>query len=132
MNRGGYLPQGGSLREPDLVGPGGAERTYRESLRDLTQLRQSMIGENPEMARDIQELIREMQRLDPSRFDGNPALVEQLRTQVLTGLEHLELQLRRQQDDKLGGQVCSGMGRPVPPGYQEPVAEYFRRLPKGQ
>jgi hypothetical protein len=131
MNRGGNLPQGGSLREPDLVGPG-AERAYREGLRDLNQLRQQMANESPEMARDIQDLIREMQRLDPSRFTGNPALVEQLRTQVLTGLEQLELQLRRQQDEKQGGQVRSGMGRPVPPGYQEPVAEYFRRLSKGQ
>jgi hypothetical protein len=71
-----------------------------------------------------------MQRLDPARF-GQPALVEQLRTQVLTGLEQLELQLRRQQDQEQGGQVRSSAGRPVPAGYQEPVAEYFRRLSKG-
>ena len=131
MNRGGFSPQGGTAREPEM-GAAGVERTLREGIRDLTQLRQSMAGDNPEMARDIQDLIREMQRLDPSRFDGNPALVEQLRSQVLTGLEQLELQLRRKQDDANGGQVRSGATRPVPPGYQEPVADYFRRLSKGQ
>ena len=49
-----------------------------------------------------------MQRLDPSRFPGNPALVEQLHSQVLADVDKLELQLRRQLDDKDSGQVRSG------------------------
>jgi hypothetical protein len=46
-----------------------------------------------------------MQRLDPSRFPGNPAPVEQLHTQVLSGVDKLELQLRRDSDDQPSGQV---------------------------
>jgi hypothetical protein len=130
MNRGGYLPE--APRGP--VGPGdiaGIERAYREGLRDLSQMRGELGGDNPEVARDIQELIREMQRLDPSRFQGNPALVEQLRTQVLSGLEQLELQMRRKLDDA-SSQARTGAARPVPNGYQDSVAEYFRRLSKGK
>ncbi|MBK5294848.1 MAG: hypothetical protein JJE04_24620 [Acidobacteriia bacterium] len=129
MNRGDYVPELGAV--PSSGSAAGAERMYCEGLRDLSQLRQSM-QESPEMARDVQELIREMQRLDPSRFQGNPELVEQLRSQVLTGLEQLELQLRRQLEDSQSGQVRSGMSRPVPNGYQQPVAEYFRRLSQGK
>ena len=36
-----------------------------------------------------------MERLDPSRFPGNPAMVEQLRTQVLASVDKLEPELRR-------------------------------------
>ncbi len=43
-------------------------------------------------ARSI-SLIQEMQRLDPRRFPGNPALVEQLHAQVLNDVDKLELQL---------------------------------------
>jgi hypothetical protein len=100
-------------------------------MRDLNQLRQS-VQEDPEMAKQVQELIREMERLDPSRFPGNPALVEQLHTQVLADVDKLELQLRRQLDDKESGQVRSGDTKTVPQGYEEPVADYYRRLSKNK
>jgi hypothetical protein len=111
--------------------PDDPERVFRQSLSDLDQLRQS-VANDPETLRDVQELIREMQRLDPSRFPGNPALVEQLHTQVLSDVEKLELQLRRQQDDRQSGQIRSGDPQPMPSGYQDAVAEYFRRLSNHQ
>ena len=128
MNRGDWRLAPGTARP---VSGADAERVYRESLRDLTQLRQS-IENNPEAARDIQELIQEMMRLDPSRFPGNPELIERLRTQVLPSLEQIELQLRRQLDEQQGSQVRNAGSEPVPPGYTEAVADYFRRLSKGK
>jgi hypothetical protein len=104
------------------------DRVYRQGLRDLGELRRSLV-DNPELARNVQELIREMQRLDPKRFPGNPELVEQLRRQLLPALEQLELGLRRQLEDR-GEQIRSGAAEPVPPGYADAVAEYFRRLSK--
>jgi hypothetical protein len=98
-------------------------------MRNLNQLRQS-VQDDPEMAKQIQELIREMERLDPSRFPGNPALVEQLHSQVLADVDKLELQIRRQLDDKQAGQVRSGDTKAVPQGYEESVADYYRRLSK--
>jgi len=59
-------------------------------MRDLNQLRQA-VQENPDMAKQVQDLIKEMERLDPARFPGNPALVEQLHSQVLADVDKLEL-----------------------------------------
>ena len=129
MNRGDYMPPA-----PDHLPQGGAgdfERAYREGLRDLSQLRMNL-QDSPEIAREVQALIREMQRLDPSRFKGNPELVERLRGGVLANLEQIELQLRRKLDEKNAGQVRSAAPSIVPPGYRDSVAEYFRRLSKSQ
>jgi hypothetical protein len=51
---------------------------------------------------------------------------------VLNSVDKLELRLRRQadDDDKDAGQIRSGDSQPVPAGYQDSVADYFRRLSK--
>jgi hypothetical protein len=116
--------------EPPATDIPAIERTYREGMRDLSELRRSMT-DNPEVTADIQDLIRQMRQLDPKRFPGNPQLLEQLNT-LLPNLEQIELRLRRQLDDKGDGQVRSGITRPVPPGYADAVAEYFRKLSKSQ
>ena len=41
-------------------------------MRELNQLRQ-MVGDDPEAAKEVADLTRQMQRLDPNRFPGNPA-----------------------------------------------------------
>ena len=126
MNRGDWraapLPAG-------IAPPSDADvaRIYRDSLRDLSDLRRDLAG-SPATTRDIQELLAEMQRLDPSRFPGNPELLERLRSEVLPALEQIELQVRRQVEEQQGGQVRNAGGEPVPPGYSGAVAEYFRRL----
>ncbi len=130
MNR-GDLQMGEGGTTPRGAEPAEIERLYRESIRDLSRLQSALEGE-PEMTRDVQELIREMQRLDPKRFPGNPELVERLRTQVLAEMEQIELQLRRKLDEQQGGQVRGGASAPVPPGYANSVAEYFRRLSKSK
>jgi len=109
------------------------QRAYEEAMRQLNALRQSFQGQ-PEPLADLQEVIREMQRLDPSRFPGNPAMLEQLHDQVLTSVDKLELRLRRQADDNNteAGQIRSGDSLPIPSGYQDSVADYFRRLSKNQ
>jgi hypothetical protein len=38
--------------------------------------------------------------------------------------------LRRQLDDKQSGQIRSGDSQTVPAGYEESVADYYRRLSK--
>jgi hypothetical protein len=111
--------------------PGDPERTYREGLAELNQLHH-LAQNDPAALKQVEELAREMQRLDPRRFPGNPAMVEQLHSEVLSGVDRLELQLRRDTDDQASGQVRTTKEPSVPPGYEEAVAEYFRRLSKGQ
>jgi hypothetical protein len=72
-----------------------------------------------------------MKRLDPSRFPGNPELLERIRAQILPALEQMEVQIRRQSGED-EGQVRNAGSEPVPPGYSGAVAEYFRRLGKSK
>jgi hypothetical protein len=126
---GGYsTPQGTETKQKPIT-QADIERAYQEALRDLNDLRQTVRGEPGPLA-DIQDLLRELGRLDPRRFPGNPAMIEQLHTQVLSGVDKLELQIRREMDDKQSGQVRTGDALRVPDGYQDSVAEYFRRLSK--
>ena len=108
-----------------------SERTIQQGLQELNQLRQ-LAKNDPAALREIQDLVKEMQQLDPSRFPGNPAMVEQLHTQVLNDIDKLELQIRRNADDPQAGQVRTSKSPTVPAGYQDAVAEYYRRLGKGQ
>jgi hypothetical protein len=97
---------------------------------ELTQLHHLAQGD-PEASKEVAALEEEFRKLDPSRFKGNPEMVESLHSQVLTEVDKLELQLRRN-DQGEPGQVRTSKPAQVPPGYQEAVAEYFRRLSKGQ
>jgi hypothetical protein len=130
MNTGNNVYNSGQLPSP----PNGyanpvPEPAYRDSMAELNQLRQSL-KDDPESQRQVQELIREMQRLDPSRFPGNPAMVEELYNRVLGDVDKLELQLQSASDSKQSGQVRNAESQPVPPGYEDAVADYFRRLSK--
>jgi hypothetical protein len=106
--------------------PADTERTYRQSLSELNQLRQ-MAGGDPQTAKEIAELTRQMQHLDPSRFPGNPAMVEQMHREVLSSVNRLELELER---EGISSDARTGKPYAVPAGYQDSVAEYYRRLSK--
>ena len=108
--------------------PADTESTIRQELSQLHHLSQS----DPAAQKEIQDLTRAMQKLDPNRFPGNPALVEQLRTEALNDLDKLELQLRREAGPQASGQVRTTKAVAIPPGYEEAVADYYRRLSKGQ
>src|SRR5882757_5852105 len=106
--------------------PGDTERTYLQGVRELNQLRQMVQG-NPQASKEVQELARQMQQLDPSRFPGNPAMVEQMHREVLSPIDRIELQLQR---DGASTEARTGKPYAVPAGYQDSVAEYYRRLSK--
>jgi len=126
---GSYTRPRGTERKPVPTTPADIERAYQEALRDLNELRQTVHGE-PGALGDIQELLRELSRLDPRRFPGNPDMLDQLHAQVLSSVDKVELRLRREMDDRQSGQVRSGNAMNVPDGYQDSVADYFRRLSK--
>jgi hypothetical protein len=106
--------------------PADDERSFQRSMRDLNQLRQ-MIQGDPQTAKEVAELTRQMQQLDPSRFPGNPAMVEQMHREVIHSVDKLELQLQR---EGLSPEARTGKPYAIPEGYQDSVAEYYRRLSK--
>ncbi len=109
--------------------PADNERTWQQGMRELNQLR-GMVKGDPQASKDAEELARQMQRLDPRRFPGNPAIVEQMQRDLLGSIDRLELQVERGP----ASQTQSRTGKPdaVPAGYQDAVAEYFRQLSKAQ
>ena len=111
--------------------PADTQREIDQGLNLLNGVR-SATETSPEARQQLQTLVDEMRRLDPSRFPGNPALVEQMRQQLLSGVDALELQLRHQLEQSRGGTIRNTDPVRVPAGYQESVAEYYRKLSRGQ
>jgi hypothetical protein len=124
----GVYRSGNGIPQQGQISQAAAEQAFRNSVRDLQQLRQGL-QDNPELAKEVENTLREIQRWDPAKHPGNPALLELMRTQVLPNIEQLELQLRRKLEGK-DGEVRSSAAEHIPQGYGDAVAEYFRRLSK--
>ncbi len=106
---------------------GDPQQLIQQGLGELNQLRRET-SNDPELQKQIQELISQMEHLDLRRFPGNPAMVEELHQRLLSGVDTLELRLRRDADEKKPGQIRSTDPLTVPPGYKDAVADYYRRL----
>jgi hypothetical protein len=107
--------------------PADTQRQIDQGLNLLNQVR-AAVQDSPEARRELQSLIDQMRNLDPKRFPGNPALVEQMHQQLVSGVDALELQLRRQIEEKQGGTIRNTDPAKIPAGYQDSVAEYYRKL----
>jgi hypothetical protein len=110
--------------------PADTQRQIDQGLNLLNQVR-AVVQDSPEARQQLQSLIDQMRKLDPSRFPGNPALVEQMHQQLISSVDALELQLRRQLDENHGGTIRNTDPTKVPAGYQDSVAEYYRKLSGG-
>ena len=106
-------------------------RAYMGTQREMSRLREEA-GEDPETKRMVDDLVKEMQRLDPRRFSNDPVMLERIRSAMVNNLEYVELQLRRKLDQDAGSGARSGSTDKVPDGYAEKVAEYFRRLSRAK
>ena len=85
------------------------------------------------MAKDLQALIRDMQRLNPNTYANDPLLAERIQATLLSGIEQVEMELRRKVEDTAGGgSVRSPGGEKIPQGYADAVYEYFRKLSKSK
>jgi hypothetical protein len=110
--------------------PADTQRQIDQGLNLLNQVR-AAVQDSPEARQELQALIDQMRNLDPSRFPGNPALVEQMHQQLVSEVDALELQLRRKLDEKQGGTIRNTDPAKIPAGYQDSVAEYYRKLSGG-
>lgn len=100
--------------------------TYEGTLQSLRTLQQQY-RDDPNTARDVGALIRDMMRLDPNTYANEPLLSERINAAVLTGIEQVEMELRRKVDES-DSSVRSQGGEPVPQGYSDAVARYFSGL----
>jgi hypothetical protein len=143
--QGGQVRNGpGGQQDTGSWGPGGAIRNsggpwdgqdygqfYRDALQDLGQL-ERQFKDDPDTQRDIRNAIRDLRPLDPAQSTNDPLLRERIQT-ALGSLEQVELELRRMVDASgSGGTVRSPGNQPVPEGYLDAVAEYYRRLSRAR
>ena len=105
----------------------GLEQGYRESLRDMSQLR-DFIRTHPEYSNEVLQLLHAM---SPA-YANDSELSQRISREVIPQMERLELELRRQLDEKNSDQVRSAGAEHVPAGYSDAIAEYFRKLSKGK
>ncbi|HUK16151.1 MAG TPA: hypothetical protein VLW65_07030 [Bryobacteraceae bacterium] len=126
---GAWDPRGYYMDGP--VRPEQLQNTYRDALQSLNQLQQQM-KDDPNTARDIQNLMRDLRQFDPAHYTNDPLLNERIRS-ALAGVEQVEMELRRKVDDATGGgSIRSPGSEPVPQGYADAVADYFRKLSKSK
>ena len=124
---------GGSGRAGDPrtgTNPADTQRDIDQGLNLLNQVR-AAVQDSPEARQELQALIDQMRNLDPKRFQGNRAQMEQMHQQLVSEVDALELQLRRQLDETRGGTIRNTDPTKVPAGYQDSVAEYYRKLSGG-
>jgi hypothetical protein len=107
--------------------PADTQREIDQGLNLLNGMR-AVVQDSPDARTQLQSLMEEMRNLDPRRFSANPALVDQMRQQLLSRVDALELQLRRRLEEGHGGTIRNTDPSRVPPGYQDSVAEYYRKL----
>ncbi len=128
LDTGNNTPRGGPPVQPDNS-PVPPQRAYEDTLRDLNQLRQA-VREDPETAKQVQELIQEMERLDPSRFPAIPRSSSNCIPRCSPTWTSSNCNCAASSTTRTRGQVRSGDTKTVPQGYEESVAEYYRRLSK--
>lgn len=107
--------------------PADTQRQIDQGLNLLNQVR-AAVQESPEAKHELESLIEQMRKLDTGGLPDKPAMIEQMHQQLVSQVDALELQLRRQLDETQGGTIRNADPSKVPPGYQASVAEYYRKL----
>ncbi len=130
-NFGGRRGPGGG-RMPDAETRREMERAVREGARLVPGITQHLRGTGID-EQELKELRQYVGGLPHDRFAGNPRLLQEEHRKLLSLIEQLELQVRRQVEQDAGGtNVRAGANEPVPERYREAVAEYYRRLSQGR
>ena len=128
MKRGNLPPRSGDAP----INRGDLDRAVRSAILNLSQLR-AEYGANSDVGHAVTEALDGVRQLQDSPYAlSGPELETRLQHEVLPNIEQLELQFRRKVDEKTGGQVRNPSTDPVPPGYADRVADYFRRLSKSK
>jgi len=130
MNTGDTKIAGRAVTPQQGPNPTDTQKEIDQGLNLLNQVKPA-VQDTPEARQALQALIEQMKNLDPARFQGNPALVEQMHQQLVSEVDAIELQLRRKLEESQGGTIRNTDPKKVPEGYQASVAEYYRKLSGG-
>ena len=79
--------------------------------------------------RELDDIIRDLQRLDSERLYTDPRGLEQLQAAALDKLKKFEFGLRRKAEGGNDSLSLSGSDQ-VPDGFRQAIEEYYRSLAK--
>jgi len=105
-------------------------RDYREWLNDAQALRRELQaqGVNP---RELEDIIRDLERFDTDRVYADPRGLEQLQASAIDKMKKFEFSLRRKAGASNDSLSLSGSDQ-VPEGFRPAIEEYYRSLAKKQ
>jgi hypothetical protein len=120
-----YGYRNGAVRDQDI------QLAYRNAMQSLQQLQQQYRND-PNASRDINNMIRDFRQSDPFHYSNEGLLSDRIQA-ALANIEQVEMELRRKVGQDVGdGSIRSPGSEPVPQGYSDAVAEYFRKLSKSK
>jgi hypothetical protein len=102
------------------------EQVYRDQMQGLDRLGRMVHGDS-DLSKQVSDLKRRIQQLDPERFHGNRELLEQLHREILSSIDRMEIAIMNEGSE---AEARSGRSSVIPNGYQDAVADYYRRLSK--
>jgi hypothetical protein len=106
------------------------ESELRQRLAEAEDLRREL-GRNSELARELNRAIEQLRKFNPDAFN-DPAQLAMLKNEVIDPLRHLEVQLARKLQAKLGAGIPGSLGEgEAPDRYRKKIEDYYRRLSKG-
>ncbi|HEY4363186.1 MAG TPA: hypothetical protein VGN17_19610 [Bryobacteraceae bacterium] len=112
------------------IGNVSPSQVIRGVQQQIDQLRQQ-VKDDPNAARLLQELEASLNNMQVGQT-ASPELAERISRTVLPKLDEFEVLLRRNIEEKGGGNARAGAPDRVPDGFQAPVEEYSRKLSKGK
>src|SRR5262249_49308516 len=101
-------------------------REYREWANDADALRRQR-QQNRVSPRELQGLLRDLQKFDNDRVYTDPRGLEQLQAAALEKLKKFEFSLRRKSENGNDSLSLSGSDQ-VPDGFRQAIEEYYRSL----
>jgi hypothetical protein len=117
----------GQQTQPDAGhNPEDTERAFQQQLGEVNRLNHMVQGDQA-LSKEVRDLSRRMQELDPKRFPGNPAIMDQMHQEMLDSMNRIEIELL---NHGAAGEARTGKSALIPSGYEDAVASYYRKLSK--
>ncbi len=123
---GGYWNGGYGYWNPDDIRQ--FRRDYRERLNDAQALRREL-QQAGVPTRELDDIIRDLERFDNDRLYADPKGLEQLQAAATDKMKKFEFSLRRKVEAGNDSLSLSGSDQ-VPEGFRPAIEEYYRSLAK--
>jgi hypothetical protein len=102
------------------------QREFRQRAGEAQDIR-GLLQQEGFTARDLDEVIRQMQALDDPRVYRDSEEIARLQTYLIEELKRFEYRLRREVDVE-SEELYLAASDAVPPGFRDLIEEYYRAL----